>query len=672
MYLADKTRFRGRQWVLLHGEPRALGFGPQRPLQEWTLDLPDDVGAGTYYLYAALCTADELEPACISSSKATKIAVAASGIEAIDIAGHLAAGYLDKKARPDWKRIRARIIQNRDALASHLYDERPGAIAEPESLASAFVGARQLPLEHGTVIYEPGPDFWLEERHKSDALEAHCLRIIQILMMAYDRSSNRDYLRAAVSYYLDWLEHNHIDSFTSALAWNDHATALRLQSMLMLLVRVVDLPDNRAIVEKLVRDVFRHGGVLSEWGFYSSWSNHGLYQNHALLAAAALVDVIEQANRWRSICLKRTTKWMDDKVGGDGVLNEGSAVYQFIVLRLLLQIRGLARHGGHALPVFDESIAKMVAFATFLIKPGGENVQFGDGYVWDEPPRGRVFADPVAGPIRERLQAEGPWRRSAVFVPSGYFFFVDDQRGLDADSYLAFDFGTSTKATHFQDDTLNFELMLNGVDLIQDSGLYDYSTDPLNEYYRSPCAHSTIVPDGRDAVDCRLRRIAETSLVQSSHCEELIEVEARMQTADGAEVVRSIAFHREGPVVVLRDRVEGASGRPAVAYFQYGEQLGARKVDRGILLFKGAQRFVHNFPGRETRGGELVRGQVEPRHSGWVSAHSREKTPRWTARVVFEPGSTGLVSAFAPAGIAPDSFPFGEAASSASQTDAPR
>lgn len=657
VYLSDKTRFRGNQWVLFQRPLSEMGLTQGKNTREFEVNLPPGLAAGSYYLYATLTNEARLEPQKVVSTRGTKLAIVSCELGEFDLAEVIAPAFLNPDGKPDVSRIRANVAKRKETISALLYDTDPDDVANPVELAEAFINSRRYQLEHTTAEYSPGPAFWKERPHPSDSLEAHGLRMVQILALAFDRTGNRNYLRAAGELYTDWRTHNRINSFSSRYAWNDHSAAIRLQSIVMLAVRLSDQPGHENLYSLILEDLYRHCQILNTWGFYSSWSNHGLFQNHALLAAAVLCDVFIATPDWQETALKRTATWLSDKVYDDGALNEGSTNYQFIVLKLALRISQLGKHTKVSTPGLEDRIRRMVAFALYLIKPGGGNVAFGDSGVWLKPPECSILRiQPAKGLCRRLQEDRQPWSSTGVFSESGYFFHVADHPGTRNDLYLAFDFGTSTTTTHFQDDTMNFELMLLGKNVIQDSGLLDYSRAPINDYYRSPRAHSTAIFNDNPSNPYAMRDIQATRLERFITGEGYFEVSASLSARDGSWWSRSLRCYSSDSVLVLRDVFTTTNKSGATFFFHYAPEIEASLSENRVELKYPSAHLVHHYLSLNTVEKSLSKGQVNPAFLGWISTASQKKEPRWTASFHIPASSGKLTSVFAPAGV--DITPF--------------
>jgi len=653
IYISDQTRHRGDLRTLVSHRLADMALAPGESSRTLAVTLPSDLRPGTFYAYAAIVRSPDLDPAAIISHDATKVALVARDLEHLSLADALDPVYLSASGQPDLPRIRAHILEQRSSLGAGLGDLATGGLTNAVALADAFVQSQQYPLEFCTVEYEPGPSFWQDREQSADMLALHSLRMVTILLSAFDATGNRCYLTGAAALYEDWAEHCAIDSFRSQHAWGDHAVPVRLCSIVALGTRLCAEPGYEELLAAILTDVHRHCEILREWGFFSSWSNHGVFQIHALLGASVVCDVLAASQDWQETALHRTSQWLDGKILQDGALNEGTTSYHFAVLRLMMEIRALGRHAGRWDSELDRTLRRMVVFGQYLTKPDGNTLAFGDCGVHSEPRGLDSLRAALAEPGQERAEFDqGPPSSIGIFPDSGYFFFVSDPPGSDSDVYIAFDFGVSTRATHFQDDTMNFELMLLGHTIVQDSGVSSRANAAMVRYLKSARAHSTILFNEVDAPYAS-RSVEEMGIEGYLARRDCCEFSAHMVTAEGSWLRRSIRVYAIDGVVVVRDVFATGVKPGATLLFQYAPDVEASLREGGIDLAIGAVNLRHHLASDSSVTVEIARGQREPELLGWacIDPSATGPRPRWTA-AVHCPDSTGeVVSVFAPAGV---------------------
>jgi hypothetical protein len=90
------------------------------------------------------------------------------------------------------------------------------------------------------------------------------------------------------------------------------------------------------------------------------------------------------------------------------------------------------------------------------------------------------------------------YQAGALSLPSaGYSGFHAPERG-DRFVIDCGELGPDYQPGHAHCDLLSYELDLDGIPLVVDSGVSGYDGDPLREYMRSTRAHNTVSVEGRD------------------------------------------------------------------------------------------------------------------------------------------------------------------------------
>jgi len=646
--VSDRTRLRGNMHVLMAERLGAVDLRPGRQRKHLSVSLPPSLGTGTFYVYGAIATAPRLDADSVVSYSANKVAVLDWDLEALSLPEVLIPSFLDATAAPDLGALRAHLLDRRKALSAEVVGPNPDAVEDPIRLADAYLRDGRFALKFSTAQYMPGPAFWESREHVSDSLEVHSLRFIQVLVLAYDQTGNTSYLDAAVQLHADWAAHNLIDSYQCPYAWSDHGTAIRLRSIVALATRLAEHSKYDSSLQLLLSDIYRHSEILATWGFYSSWSNHGLFQDDALVAASVICDVFERSRDWRERAIHRTRNWFSGKVYADGGLNEGSSGYQLRVLGLGLRVRELAAAVGAFDSDLDDLLSRMAFFAKHLTRPNGRLVMFGDtGYGSPEDsPRGDTEA---TAPLRRRIPEAGQQLGThvGVFPLSGYAFCISDCLYDVDDFYLGFDFGQSTRATHYQDDTMNFELMLAGATLVQDSGIFDYAGGEINRYCKSARAHNTVVFGDWSQSPYAYREIQETVIERYWSTDDCFEFTARMVTADGSELRRTVRGYPKDNVLFVRDRFRTAVEGGVTFLFHYGADSEAALADGRVDLTLPNGRFSHVILSDSVPIVTLHKGETEPAFLGWITLSAGTKEPRWTAMVSLTEAEGELISVFA-------------------------
>jgi hypothetical protein len=99
----------------------------------------------------------------------------------------------------------------------------------------------------------------------------------------------------------------------------------------------------------------------------------------------------------------------------------------------------------------------------------------------------------------QRLSATGPVAQSRAFPQGGFYVLESPNAHITFD---AGDIGQRGRGGHGHNDTLSFELWIDGAPLIVDPGTYCYTADQNErQAFRSVRSHNTISVDGREPAE---------------------------------------------------------------------------------------------------------------------------------------------------------------------------
>ena len=265
-------------------------------------------------------------------------------------------------------------------------------------------------------------------------------------------------------------------------------------------------------------------------------NNHMIAELIGLILAGTVFPEFNEAERCRDIALELLSEQVKAQTHPDGVNKEQATGYHRFVAELLLLVVAHSRRVGLKRdPVLETTLEKMLDYLQFSTAPDNINQMWGDSDYgralglgqkkdfWDFRPllsAGAVLFERsdwkfVSGRFDEEafwvLGREGldlwrqiiarvPEQTSRVF-PHGGHFIIRGSWSADSDAAFLrcgeFGLGGEGHCAHAHSDLLSFSLWLGGHPLLVDSGTYIYH-GPLRDYFRSSCAHNTVMVDGRD------------------------------------------------------------------------------------------------------------------------------------------------------------------------------
>lgn len=269
---------------------------------------------------------------------------------------------------------------------------------------------------------------------------------------------------------------------------------------------------------------------------YCYAGNWGMLENHGLyLIGATLVD--DKAEHYRTQALSVLETGLKMQILPDGMQLEQSPMYHHEVLVCMLEVVFFAGLCGDKIPtVITEQLHKMLYASIALSKPDRHQLTMGDSddmnpqgiyalaaYVFESPlykwaAMGEAGYDNlwlwgIQGYQRYcRMASEEPDWTDAQLYDSGHTI-LRSSWNEDADM-LHFD-GGLLGTSHGHSDTLHVDLILNGKDILIDSGRYTYVTKMERFLFKGTSAHNTVMVDGKDFDEWEHSWISKTVSAQS-------------------------------------------------------------------------------------------------------------------------------------------------------------
>lgn len=373
------------------------------------------------------------------------------------------------------------------------------------------------PVEFGDVVdweYNPGddPEFtWQFNRH----------RFLLCLGQAYRMTGDDSYAACMLDLMQQFIGSQADIAARRQTTWRILEIGIRAANWIKALYLI---RDSRLLTDELLalfkESLQEHASILVREHYpYCYAGNWGILENHGLYLAGALLDC-EEADAYCRQAAEVIDQALKMQVLPDGVQLEQSPMYHFEILQCVLEMAFFARLAGNVLPdSLHENIRKMAMAGLALRKPNGRQLSMGDSDDMNTRPiyalAAYVYEDAVfrwaggASPgydniwlwgekgtaLYESLPAREPSFVSAQLYDSGHTV-MRSSWNTDAD-LLHFD-GGLLGTSHGHSDTLHIDLVLNGQDVLVDSGRYTYVTKPERFAFRGTAAHNTVQVDGMD------------------------------------------------------------------------------------------------------------------------------------------------------------------------------
>lgn len=387
-------------------------------------------------------------------------------------------------------------------------------------------------------------------------------------------------------------------------------------------------PDNE-IAGRILRSVQRQGEFLA--GHFSNWAisnNHLIGEAAALAAFAAYWPIFKRAPVWTAQADATLAEEVKRQVGKDGFQFENSVNYHLLTLDfLLLYLHAKSVRGETPPPVVLEKVMAMAEAALALVAPSGRMPMIGDDSFTRLIVMGGTMGSP--GPLADhvafedfvrlehaRLFSTTEWGRDllALRLPLAHARRFEEA-GIDvaraADSHMVFTQGVQHHRPyshgHVHADAASFELELDGVPLIIDSGTYFYGKDErIRRHMRSARAHNTVLIDGVEPMKptgaFQWESVAVAEALGFGTVEDVVAMGCKRHLAGlkGAGVDHARTLLRVGSTVIIADTLSprpgvGPAEHVATVYFHTAVSPAAAALDGRQVRLTDAARFARVF-----------------------------------------------------------------------------
>ncbi len=270
----------------------------------------------------------------------------------------------------------------------------------------------------------------------------------------------------------DWIDAN---PPAAPIPWEPYPTSLRIAYWSVACAGLgVDSPKIRA-------SLWQQLDMLADNVEFDVRANHVWWNAAALAVGGALMrhpvlpfalDLLEQEIR--------------EQVLADGCHYERSMMYHSHMLEAGLMAHA-ACASGH--PHLAETLGRMANFLELVCHPDGEIPLFGDAALEE------AITPPVLVPLARKILGQTP-NQPALIPPdgkntSGFFLFSGGGAGTHLIAKAGAP-GPDYQLGHAHCDALSYELSLDGIRMIVDSGVDGYAESHFREYCRSTRAHNTV------------------------------------------------------------------------------------------------------------------------------------------------------------------------------------
>lgn len=244
--------------------------------------------------------------------------------------------------------------------------------------------------------------------------------------------------------------------------------------------------------EDILRSLYRQAAYLYRNLETHLLGNHLLENARALVFAGCFFGEQGEAPEWLERGLEIYRKQTPEQILEDGGHFERSPTYHALVLEGYVDVLNLLPGCHPDWPRLAETVREMSDFLLSMTHPDNRISLFNDA-----TRNGACSTKELLG-YAERVLNFQPERYSC-FDETGYYVHVSN------DAYLIIDggpVGPDYLPAHAHADIFSYELSIDGVLFIVDTGVYEYEAGDMRDYVRSTRAHNTVCVDGIDQAEC--------------------------------------------------------------------------------------------------------------------------------------------------------------------------
>jgi uncharacterized heparinase superfamily protein len=442
---------------------------------------------------------------------------------------------------------------------------------EGEALTFVFLGRAER-MRRGAVDWSAGPpgaagQLWRMNLHYMDYSEEVDDSLLEELILA-------------------WIDANPPSRPGSWRdSWSSYAVSLRAVVWMQQLAARAGRLDEAFVATastSLARQLsFLEADLETDLG-----GNHLLENIRALLWGSAFFRGT-RAERWREKGLRLLFAELPRQILADGVHYERSPSYHCRIFVDLLEIRSAL---GETLGCLDPMLRAMAQAVADLSHPDGKVCLFNDSGL------DMAYSPAQCLSACEALFGEAPRPRAVFSFPdAGYF------GARISESYLVADFGPIAPddlPAHGHADVGSFEWSVAGRRIVVDQGVYEYVDGERRRRSRAASSHNTLC----------FARADQADFFGAFRCGRRPRVELRSYEAraDGFSVEGAHDGFRDlpgaprhvrrfdvtGDGLVIRDRIEGETDRPAAIRFLLHPDVAATIEGRAARLACGDARIA--------------------------------------------------------------------------------
>jgi len=361
-------------------------------------------------------------------------------------------------------------------------------------------------------------------------------------------------------------------------AWEAYPISLRLVNW----VKYFIIYKNNCVPDAWLKSLYQQAHVLSNSIEYHILANHYLKNGKGIFFAGAYLNG-KSSKKWFQQGKKILLEEIDEQVLDDGGHYEKSPMYHSIAVEDYLDIVNLINSNSlnisaNETSYLNDKMVLMLDFLNQILMPDGNIPLLNDSAFKIAPHPDLIFE--YANQVLNYKHINDSSSRNAIntLASSGYFIIKNnlDMCVIDCGSV-----SPDYQPGHTHCDLLSYELAINGIRVIVDTGVHDYENGDDREYCRSTRAHNTIEIDGLEQSEVwgqfRVARRAEV------HCASLVQEDEGRCVFTGSyspywsgatKVVHTRVLEQSSKQWVIKDTATGSGSHEVNNFIHLHPDIG--------------------------------------------------------------------------------------------------
>lgn len=347
------------------------------------------------------------------------------------------------------------------------------------------------------------------------------------LGQAYAMTGDEKYAKTFAELLDSWIKNCPLTEETKQTTWRSIEAGIRAETWVKAMSYFKDSPSvDDGLVKAYMDCLTVHAEYLmTTYKHFQIKSNWGVIENRGLMEIALALPISDRTREYLDAALLRLGEEIEVQIADDGVHWEQSPMYHNEVFHCYLEVMRLARRYGIKLSKKRMEKVRQMAYANIAWKkPNHCQPMQGDSDETDIrdllTQSAWLFADPVIkfcaydkmdfdgawDFLKEgiegygKLNAQEPDFLDRVMESTGNLF-VRSSWEENAD-YFHFRCGF-LGGGHGHSDKLHVDLVINGEDILMDTGRYHYVPGETRTWLKSALGHNVPLIDNQDYLKCR-------------------------------------------------------------------------------------------------------------------------------------------------------------------------